>query len=313
MTTPLKGVSLLIGCRICGEKDFKIVIDMGLQPKVNSLLNENDGIGSVASLVVEQCQTCFLVQVRDNLSADSLYREEDYLYFSGDMPGLASYFEQYAHELIKRFENNGDFVIEIGSNDGTMLQFFDYPKLGIDPSTNVVVRAIARGIPTISDFFTERLANSVVKEMGQAGLIYANNCIAHSEDLHTIMKGVVNLLQDTGVFAVECNYWGAKKSREKTKELKQLISSEKKDSLASYNICERFHNGVFRKAALLESKVKGYKKSGKTVAGYGAAAKGFSLLSLANITTEIDYFVDDSPAKQGKYTSVVMLYPLVVS
>ncbi|MEK6878817.1 MAG: methyltransferase, partial [Nanoarchaeota archaeon] len=197
-------------CRMCQENDFKRVIDFGQNPLVNSLIDKKDldKTEPTFPLVVEQCQKCFLVQIVSPIDSHKIYKNVDYLYFSGDMPNLADYFYWFYKDIKSRF--NTDFVVEIGSNDGIFLQFFakDNNVLGIDPSTNVVVRALKNGIPTISDFFSERLANSVVRENGQADIVAGSNCIAHLNNLEDLMLGVKALLKDSGVFIVECNYWG---------------------------------------------------------------------------------------------------------
>ena len=125
------------------------------------------------------------------------------------MPNLDKYFKPFALDIKKRFLKN-EFVVEIGSNDGVMLQFFKNSNriLGVDPSTNVVIRALKKGINTLPEFFTKKLSDKIKKEFGKAKVIYGANCIAHLNDLRDVMNGVHNLLKDDGVFIIECNYWG---------------------------------------------------------------------------------------------------------
>lgn len=345
-------------CRICKAEEFKPVLGMGNQPLVNSLIDEKDldKTEPVFPLVVEQCQVCGLVQVVNPLDTHSIYTKQDYLYYSGEMPGLKEYFEEYARDLEDRFLLPTDFVVEIGSNDGLMLDMFHSQKLGVDPSTNVAIRAIANGIPTVSDGFSEKVAKNIKQEFGSANLIYGNNCIAHIDDLHDVMRGVTELLTDDGVFVVECNYWGgmvknknyslvyhdhfsyftvldwlhigtehglkpfdaivtsaqggslriflSKDNRDSTERLVELVAQEEKTNLKDYSTCQKYNKECNEEAKALRDKIRALKAEGKTIAGYGAAAKGFSILSLAGIVNEIDFFVDDSPAKQGKYTPV---------
>lgn len=347
-------------CRMCGHKRFKKVINFGRNALVNSLVEDITQKEKTYPLVVRQCQNCWLVQITDPIDSNKIYRNEDYLYFSGDMPNLSSYFGEYAQDLKDRFLDKGDLVVEIGSNDGTMLEYFkkEYRALGVDPASNVVVRALKRGIATISDFFSERLAKSIVREIGKAKLIYGNNCIAHLNDLHDLMKGVKVLLDDKGVFVVECNYWGGMVKNknysliyhdhfsyftlltwisflkgydmevfdavvtpaqggslrlfaslmgkyEATERFKTLLTEELSSNLNSYDTCKKYKKEVLEEAQKLGDLVRGLKSQGKKIAGYGAAAKGFSVLKLAKINEkQIDYFVDDSPAKQNKYTPI---------
>lgn len=337
---------------------------MGDEPLVNSLVEEKDldKKEETYPLVVEQCQTCGLVQIVNPISTQKIYRDQDYLYYTGDMPGLGEYFHKYARDIQKRFLDDGvvsDLIVEIGSNDGTMLKFFPTSRvLGVDPATNVVIRALAHGIPSVSDGFSERVAESIKREFGEAKVIYGNNCIAHIDDLRGLLRGVDKLLTDDGVFIVECNYWGGmvknknysliyhdhfsyftardwynagvqvglepfdavvtpaqggslriflqrkNADRRQTKRYKDLVQEELDTHLRDYETCTRYEEECQEQARSLRAKIREFKDQGKTVAGYGAAAKGFSILSLAGITDEIDFFVDDSPAKQGKFTPV---------
>lgn len=349
-------------CRMCGGSNFKSVINMGKNPLVNSLIDsqQSEEKEPVFTLAVKQCQDCFLVQIKDIVDSNEIYKNVDYLYFSGDMPKLDEYFRPYADKISELAA--GELVVEVGSNDGLMLKMIKdkgVPVLGVDPASNVVARALKNGIPTISDFFSERLAKSIKREFGPAKVIYGNNCIAHLNNLVDLMKGVKALLKDDGVFIVECNYWGnmvkntnyaliyhdhfsyftvetwvkfaekfdmdvfdaevtpaqggslrifmANKSANIGHSAKfcDLLLEEQNSKLNSYETCQKYNKAVHAEANKLYKLVNDLKSQGKKIAGYGAAAKGFSVLTMAGIDQRhIDYFVDDSPAKQGKFTPV---------
>lgn len=351
-------------CRMCLGEDFKLVINFGKNPLVNSLIEKEDldKQEKVYPLKVEQCQKCFLVQIVDPIDSHKIYRDQDYLYYSSDMPGLKDYFLSYAEELKSLLgETDNKSLLEIGSNDGIFLEHFKnwgFKILGVDPSTNVVIRALSKGLTTASDMFSKRLAKSILKEFGKFKLIGGSNCIAHLNDLKDLLEGVKILLDDKGIFFVECNYWGGMVrnknysliyhdhfsyfslknwcdflknydmkvfdawvtpaqggslrlfatndlERKETERFINLYEGEIKSELNSYKTCLKYKKEVLSEARKLGNLVKGLKDSGKTIAGYGAAAKGFSILKLANIgEKEIDYFVDDSPAKQGRFTPV---------
>jgi hypothetical protein len=347
-------------CRMCESKSFDLVINLGQHPLVNSLIHKADlkKKDPTFSIKVLQCSSCKLVQIKDVIDANEIYKNVDYLYFSSDMPKLDKYFKPYAEDLKKRFLRKNDLVVEIGSNDGIMLNFFkkDYQILGVDPATNVVLRSIKKKIPAIPLFFTSSVGRKIVNEWGKAKLIYGNNCIAHLNDLKDLMKGIEVLLDDNGVFVIECNYWGgmvkntnysliyhdhfsyfsvqpwisfskkygmkpfdalvtpaqggslrlflSKKNRPKTKRFKELLSEEKKTKLNSKKTSINYRDNVLSVSNKLRKLVLDLKKKGKKIAGYGAAAKGMTILKCSNIGKELDYFVDDSPAKQGFYSPV---------
>ncbi len=344
-------------CRICSFDKFKTVIDFGENPLVNSLLEKKElGTEKTFSLIVEQCQKCFLVQIVNPISSKKIYQDQDYLYYTGDMPQQSQYMLSFNSLVtdIERMTNPSDFVVEIGSNDGTVLRKFKNRKiLGVDPATNVATRAIARGVPTLSAEFNERVARNIAKEFGMAKVIGGANCLAHIDDIHSVLKGVKALLAKDGIFWVECNYWvGMVKKkhyaliyhdhysyftllnwinltqmhglnvfdayvteaqgeglslrlyagygRKPTKRFLSLLEEDKKYN--NYETAKRYRREVINEARKLARLVKGLKG---VVAGYGAAAKGFSILKLAGLDEKhIKFLVDDSPAKQGKYSPV---------
>lgn len=344
---------------MCGHNKFDKVIDFGLCPLVNSLVEKEDLDKKEAThpLKVKRCKNCSLVQIVDNIDSHKIYKDQDYLFFSSDMPTLSDYFFEMAEE-IKRYLKPFDLIVEIGSNDGVFLQHLtDYRVLGVDPSTNVVMRALKKGLMTIPLFFTEKLATLIEREFGKAKAIVGSNCIAHLDDLDDLMMGVDKLLAEDGVFVVECNYWGGmitnknyaliyhdhfsyftiqnwidflekygmsvfdavvtpaqggslrlfidRGVRQQTIRMKDLAIEEAETNLNDKSTCKEYNRSVQEKALGLNKLLTDFKSQGKKIAGYGAAAKGFSILHLAKITEKhIDYFVDDSPAKQGKYTPV---------
>ena len=143
-------------CRMCNSNKFDLVINLGQHPLVNSLISKKDlkKKDPTFPIKVFQCRSCKLVQIKDVIDAEEIYKKVDYLYFSSDMPKLDKYFKPYAEDLKKRFLKKNDFVVEIGSNDGIMLNFFlkNYRILGVDPATNVVLRSIKK-IYQLSHYF----------------------------------------------------------------------------------------------------------------------------------------------------------------
>ena len=357
-------------CRICGKDKFDRVIDFGECPLVNSLIEEKDldKKEPVYPLEVIRCKKCSLVQTKQPVDTHEIYTAQDYLYYTGDMPQNSQYMKAFDSlvEEVRKYSEYGDLIVEIGSNDGTILKKFgqgeqgiDRGLLGVDPSTNVVIRALAKGVPTLSAPFNKQNAQNIKKEFGEAKIVGGANCLAHIDNIHEVLDGVRELLTPNGVFWVECNYWGgmvknnhyaliyhdhysyftlknwielaemhelfvfdaciteaqgdglslrlfaSQIPREKTERMEKLLQEEIDTDLNSKKTCDTYNTEVLGKAQDLKKLVDDLKKEGKTVAGYGAAAKGFSILHLAKIGAEsIDYFVDDSPAKQGKYCPV---------
>lgn len=211
-------------CNFCKEPRVEEFLDLGAHPLVNSLLTKEEVDSGEADktypLEVGFCHNCHLVQLMQMVPSEAIYKDVDYLFFSSDMPTLSDYFKDFADELYEKgylkasekisdgsFTESGLFV-EIGSNDGVLLNHITGRRLGVDPALNVVLRALKNYIPTIPEFFTNKVAQLIAKEYGKADVIAGFNCIAHTSDINDLMDGVNSLLADDGVFVVEANYWG---------------------------------------------------------------------------------------------------------
>jgi SAM-dependent methyltransferase len=102
------------------------------------------------------------------------------------------------------------FVVDIGSNDGTLLKgYVPYGAkiLGVDPSGDPVRIANEQGIETLHAFFNEETSDYVLEHYGQANAITACGVFAHIADLTGVMRGVKKLLAKKGVFATDSQYW----------------------------------------------------------------------------------------------------------
>ncbi|MBZ0310696.1 MAG: methyltransferase domain-containing protein, partial [Anaerolineae bacterium] len=99
-----------------------------------------------------------------------------------------------------------DLVVDVGSNDGTLLSNFTAHRvLGIEPTLQSQL-AIERGIPSIMAFFTKETAEKAAAEHGKAKVITATNVFAHIENVHDIVNGILALLADDGMFISESHY-----------------------------------------------------------------------------------------------------------
>jgi len=154
------------------------------------------------------CLDCGHVQNVDVVDPEILFR--DYIYVTSSSPGLVEHYRRYADEVTARFTvKPGSLAVEIGSNDGSLLQFFKnkgLKVLGIDPARRIAEEATAKGIPTLSEFFTEKLGRSIRAQRGPAAIVAANNVFAHADNLADMVRGIRMLLADDGVFVFEVSY-----------------------------------------------------------------------------------------------------------
>lgn len=196
-------------CQSCGGGGLLSELFLGFLPPVNTMAPVGSRPAEQASYPAEvlRCPDCGLVQL--GLVVDPrIVFPPDYAYTSGTTKILRENFAQLAAEVpeVVKLEP-ADLVVDIGSNDGTLLSNFHgkHKTLGVEP-TGAHRHALAKGIPTVNEFFTRELAGRLAREHGKARLITAANVFAHIEDVHGVVDGVLELLADDGVFVNESHY-----------------------------------------------------------------------------------------------------------
>jgi SAM-dependent methyltransferase len=186
------------------------VLELTPTPPANTFVDEaaKDVEQACFPIDVFFCAGCAHVQLLDVVDPGLLF--ENYVYVSGTSPSFVEHFDDYANDIIERFKPPaGSLVVDIGSNDGTLLAAFKARRLrvlGIDPARDIAARANEVGIETIADFFSQKLAAEIRLRVGAADVITANNVFAHADDLGGIVAGVRELLSPGGVFIFEVSY-----------------------------------------------------------------------------------------------------------
>jgi len=197
-------------CRLCGATTLERVLKLTPTPPANAFISKSDlkVPQPCFPLDIYFCNTCAHVQLLDVVDAHVLF--ENYVYVSGTSPVFVKHFKDYAHSLINGFNiPKKSLVLDIGSNDGTLLKAFknlNQNVLGVDPAKDIAAAATKNGIPTIADFFTAQLAKQIVNQHGPAILITANNVFAHADDLQGILEAVKIALNEQGLFVFEVSY-----------------------------------------------------------------------------------------------------------
>lgn len=194
-------------CRFCQSPTRHIVLDLGVSPLANALIRpEQTGELEVKyPLCVYVCEKCFLVQLPQVESPENIFT--DYLYHSSYSEGWLRHVETYVDEMDQRYLDSKDNrIVEIGSNDGYLLQYFlakGYQVLGIEPATEVARIAEQKGIDCIKTFFNVDVARELRAKGLMADLLVANNVLAHTPDLNGFMAGMKELLQPSGIITIE--------------------------------------------------------------------------------------------------------------
>jgi SAM-dependent methyltransferase len=197
-------------CRFCGTELRHTLVDLGMSPLCESFVS-SDRINRMEAfypLHVRVCDRCFLVQLEAYVSPEHIFRE--YAYFSSYADSWLAQCKAYTDLVVDRFGlNETSQVIELASNDGYLLQYFiekNIPVLGVEPATNIAKVAIAKGIPTLNEFFGQECARKLVAKGMHADLIAANNVLAHVPELNDFVAGIKILLSPQGVFTGEIQH-----------------------------------------------------------------------------------------------------------
>ncbi len=198
------------GCRLCDSANLEMVLRLAPTPPANAFVPDGrlTELQEKFPLDVYFCNDCYHVQLLDVVDAEVLFR--DYVYVSGTSPVFVKHFENYADDLCARKNGQSEgLVLDIGSNDGSLLKFFQrkgFNVLGIDPAVNIALGATSDGVETWPVFFTPQTVQKILAEKGQADIITANNVFAHIDDLAGVTRGIDALLKPDGIFSFEVSY-----------------------------------------------------------------------------------------------------------
>jgi len=152
-----------------------------------------------------------LFQLNDHPKPESMFNDQ-YPFYTGSSEYMKNHFKNFSNFVKKDFLNTNSKIIEIGSNDGTLLKnFFENKKniLGIEPSKNVAEKAISDGVPTLNEFFNVENVSKLKNFLGNTDAIFASNCICHIPDLDNLIKAIDLLLSKNGTFIFEEPYLGS--------------------------------------------------------------------------------------------------------
>lgn len=346
-------------CRVCKSERLQKFLELGPTPLANGFLKKEhlEYKESVYPLDIYFCAQCGLVQLRDVVSPELLFKQ--YTYLTGVSKTMQQHFSRLASELVNNLElSKDDLVIDVGGNDGTLLREFKQlgtRTLGVEPATNVADIAEKQGIETINDYFSVDVAKNIVTRKGRAKTIIGTNVFAHVNDLDRFLEAVNSLLASDGTFVIEVPYLVDLLSRTefdtmyhehlsyfavrplvtlfkrfdmelfdvkrmpvhggsircyvgrspppRRTSVDQLLALEEDLMLNSLNTYLQFGSRVRDIRLQLTSLLKRLKREGHRIVGYGATAKGNTLLNYCKIGTDIlDYITDNTSLKQGLYS-----------
>ena len=208
-------MSSWLPCRGCGLSDFPLggspwsprhramvpMVDLGNLPLANRLLSVTSTSNAPYPLVVYYCHNCALIQLADLVPRTEMFT--DYVYLTSASKTMMEHFDRYAEGITRRLDLTAkDRVLDVGSNDGTLLKAFQRRGarvLGIEPARNVASIAEAAGVPTLTNYFDLKLA----KRLEKVRLVTANNILSHVGSLRDFLATVAHVLRPNGLFVFE--------------------------------------------------------------------------------------------------------------
>jgi SAM-dependent methyltransferase len=345
---------------VCRSNSVQLFLDLGETALANQFLR-SDEINSgeaMYPLRVGFCHDCAHVQLLDSVPPRAMFA--NYLYISSASDTLKNHLWDLSDTLVRRYGLGADdLVIDIGCNDGTLLEGFKrygVHPLGVDPAANLADFAAGKGIDRHIDLFTAKSARDIVATWRKASLITATNTFPHIQDPGDFIQGIRTALKSGGVFVIEMHYlldlieqvafdtiyhehvsyWALGPMKRLFEEhgmeivdaervplhhgqlrvhvqrqgegridarVGEVLAAEKAAGLDRFETYQRFAEQTWKIKNDLHETLSRFARDGRSVAGYGAPAKGNTLLGFLDIGPELlPYIVDRSPLKQGLYT-----------
>ena len=198
-------------CRISGSNNLITILELENQPLANTLKTALDVTENKFPLTLTYCPESSLVQLKETVDKELLF--SNYPWVTGTSPTTRNYATQFFQRTVEAVKPGyNDLIVEIASNDGTFLMPFlqhgYHNVLGVDPAKNIVETANLRGVRTLDRFWGKELSAEIVSKYGNAKIVIARNVIPHVSELHDVIAGIEQVLEDNGVGIFEFHYAG---------------------------------------------------------------------------------------------------------
>lgn len=348
-------------CRLCNGNNLDLVVPLGKSPVSEKYLTKENLSEEQIKVPLEMyfCLDCTHVQLLDIVEPVFLW--SDLTFQTAHNPLLVEHFRDRAQRILNfKLLGKEELIIDVGSNDGTLLRCFKelgYGNiLGVDPADVIAAEATKNGIPTISTHMNEETAKNILKEHGKASVVTANNVYAHVDDLAGMTDAIKAVLAIDGLFVFEVSYLldvvekmligtifhehlcyhsvramsrflksqdmelihverGPEQGgaivgyvqfkggpRDIQESVAMLLKLEKERKLDKPHKIRGMYEGLESVKAEVRNIISGMRKKGKSVAGFGAARAGTTLLNYFEIGNQIDFLVDDNKDKHYKFS-----------
>lgn len=348
-------------CRVCGSNDLLRYLDLGMMPLANNLASSAAEARQMQRfpMQVQYCQDCSLSQLTVVVDPRELFSH--YTYRSSIAKGYVDHCRKMAKTVGASLGiKAGDLVVDIAGNDGALLAEFkdelDVRVINVDPAENIGAIAESIGIPTITDFWSEQVADEILSEHGRPKLITATNVFAHVDDVRGFIAAAKRCMHEEGALMLEFPYGvdfiehrefdtiyfehlsyvliepvrrlaeslgmcvfdvqkqnihggtvrvfiGHQSGHDVLPSVGEFVTAEREGGYHDADVYQRWNNEVNELIADLRGKLLELKSGGAKIAAFAASAKGNTLLNACRLDAQtIDYIVDDTPEKIGKFS-----------
>lgn len=192
-------------CRTCLSKELVIILDLGLHPLANSLLSNASEPEMLVPLILIRCESCTTIQLSVNVNPELMF--QNYLWVTGTTNTARVHCSNLAELIIQKSAGGKLRVLEIGSNDGTLLEALvekgAAEVIGVDPASNLQPNHLKGPVKLVEGFFSKDLATEILPTLGQVDVIVARNVLSHVPNLNNVMYGIDELICEEGIVVIE--------------------------------------------------------------------------------------------------------------
>ena len=197
-------------CRLCLGNLFDTSVDLGSTSLANELYDDHQFAQNADKfpLIIGMCSSCKHIQLKHIVSPERMF--SNYIYKSGVSSSFQKHFENTATYL-KKLTNGNGFVLEIGSNDGLLLdklKKLGVSAIGIEPSLGLAETSRLNNLQVVHGFWDESTRLEIIEKFGKPLMVVANNVFAHIDDMRKATKLIQEILKDNGFFVFEVSYFG---------------------------------------------------------------------------------------------------------
>ncbi len=192
-------------CRTCNSSPLTEILNLGMHPLANSLLNSIEDFEVTAPLILIRCENCTTVQLSINVNPELMFQE--YLWVTGTTETARNHCSDLAKKILSSSTKEHPRVLEIGSNDGTLLKAIvdngADEVIGVDPASNLQPKHLGDNIKLVEGFFTFELGQELVKIIPKVDVVVARNVLSHVPNLNNVMQGIDKVINQDGVIVIE--------------------------------------------------------------------------------------------------------------